>query len=97
MKKILLIVVAFIVVAGGSFYGGTKYAQSQTPQKTGAAGTAFRNGRTMATGTAGIGRTNGGAAANFANGDIIAKDDKSITVKLQTGRSRLLFRRPLNH
>lgn len=88
MKKILIMAVALIVVASGFFYGGMKYAQSKTPQQASVAGAAFRNGRT--TNGTGMGRANDGGA-NFANGDIIAKDDKSITVKLQSGSSKIIF------
>ena len=91
MKKILpIIIIALIVVAGGAFYGGMKYAQSKISQQANAARAAFQNGRMMPNGTAGAGRINGGEA-NFTNGDIIAKDDKSITVKLQNGSSKIIF------
>jgi hypothetical protein len=99
MKKntIIMAVLAIIIIGGGSFYGGMVYGQSrsksggqgnfanltqeqrqQRAQQFGAnTGAGFRNGK----------NGNGG----FVSGDIISKDDKSITVKLQDGGSKIIF------
>ena len=88
MKKTLLsILVVAVVVGGGSFYGGMKYAENkaasdrqQRIQQFGGSGTEFRNG--------GSGnRTAGG----FASGEILSKDDKSITIKMRDGGSKIIF------
>lgn len=86
-KKLLPIVIAFIVIGAGAFYGGMKYDQNKKQtvaqgqnrfQQMGAAGLAGRQGGTR----------NGGG---FTAGEIIAKDDESITVKLQDGGSKIIF------
>jgi len=94
-KKILIIIIITHVFAiGVGVFGGMKYSESKSPnafaqsnfsaqggqnlspeqrqqrfQQMGANGGAFRTGRS--------GAQNGG----FASGEIISKDDKSITVK----------------
>ena len=88
-KTLLSILAVMVVVGGGSFYGGMKYAQSArqnfvrqnfSGQESGANIGEFR-GR----------RIGGQAGGSFVNGEIIAKDDKSITIKLREGGSRLIF------
>ena len=107
MNKLIAIVIAVaVVVGGGAFFGGMKYAESKSPQgrvsqadfqnlqnlspeerqqrlqELGAnAGAGFRGG-------AGGGQRGGGG---LTAGEIIAKDDKSITVKLSDGGSKIVF------
>src|SRR3989338_4027104 len=107
MNKLIAIVIAVaVVVGGGAFFGGMKYAESkslrgrvsqadfqnlqnlspeerqQLLQELGAnAGAGFRGG-------AGGGQRGGGG---LTAGEIIAKDDKSITVKLSDGGSKIIF------
>ena len=86
MKKTLLIFfAAVIIVAGGAFYGGMKYGQSKNsfPKNF------SQNNQQSPQGSPGL---NGkGSGMNLINGEIIAKDDKSITVKLQNGGSKIIF------
>lgn len=102
-KFIFIIVGVAIIVGGGSFYGGMKYAESKNPMKMirgDAAGFANlsqeeRQARFQQFGTAGGAqsgaqkgaRTGGG----IVGGEIISKDDKSITVKLGEGGSKIIF------
>lgn len=105
--KIIPVVIAVaVVVGGGSFFGGMKYAESKSPrsrisqadsqnlqnispeerqqrlQGLGAnAGAGFRGG-------VGGGQRSGGG---FTAGEIISKDDNSVTVKLQDGGSKIIF------
>ena len=73
---ILIFIVAMAVVGGGAFYGGMKYVESNSPAG-GLRG--FRNGKIE------------GGFSGITAGEIISRDDKSITVKLKDGGSRIIF------
>lgn len=98
MKKILpIIITLIIVIGGGAFYGGMKYAESRRSPAGHFSRGEFQNlspeerqqklqqrgisGATMKR------RTGSG----FATGEIISKDDKSITIKLPDGGSKIIF------
>lgn len=74
-----------VVFAGAGFYGGMKYQQSQRNNFAGqfGSGQGIRNNRTGVTGN------RGGFRPVF--GEIIAADDKSITVKLQDDSSKIIL------
>ncbi len=85
-SKLITIVIAIaVVVGGGAFYSGMKYAESKNSQRQqrlqelGANVGGFRN------------RTGGQQGGGSASGEIIAKDDKSVTIKLRDGGSRIIF------
>ena len=88
---IAMAVAAALIIAGAAFYGGMKYqsfkdsalAQSNLAQRRGGNGGNFMGG-------AGGGR-NGNGNGGGAAGEIIAKDDKSITIKLRDGGSKIIF------
>jgi len=98
MKKILPIIIIVIVVAAGSFFAGMKYGQSKNSGNLSRAG--FQNFENMTpeqrqqrmqqmgADVQGM-RMNRGNG--FASGEIISKDDKSITIKLQDGGSKIVF------
>src|SRR3989344_5196044 len=101
MKKLLLVAVAVAVLVGGSaFYGGMKYAQARrgvnfanlTPEQrqqfTANAGAGFRGGAGQ-DGRLPAGRQ--GMMGGFISGEIISKDDKSITIKMRDGGSKIVF------
>jgi hypothetical protein len=76
-----------ILVGGGGFYGGTLYGKSQNIQP---ANGQFRMGqRATGQGTGNMARR--GGSAGFVNGQVISKDDKSITVKSADGGSKIIF------
>ena len=83
-KVILIVTILLIVFGGGGFYAGMKYQQSKPPslrQFNGALGqSGQRNGM-------------GGNRVGFrpVSGEIISSDDKSITVKLNDGSSKIVF------
>lgn len=79
--QILVTVVLVLVVGGGSFYAGMKYQSSRR------AGGQFLGTGGIRNGTNGANR----AAFRPVSGSIISSDDKSITVKMADGSSRIVF------
>ncbi|MFA6428723.1 MAG: hypothetical protein WCW02_04270 [Candidatus Buchananbacteria bacterium] len=90
-KKIITIAVVVVIVLGaGFFYGGMKYGQDKKFKSNGLefnGGLPNQNNSTQARSST---RGNG-AGGGFASGDIIAKDDKSITIKLNNGGSKIIL------
>ena len=80
-KIILIVAILLIVFCGGGFYAGVKYQQSQR-------GSFFRqlNGQGSQ-----MNQVRGRMGARPVAGEIISKDDKSITVKLQDGGSKIVL------
>lgn len=78
-----------VVIGGGAFYGGMKYEQSKLP----AFAQNFRNNQLGASvaGSLRTGRAGNQDGSGFANGSIIAKDDKSLTLQLRDGGSKIVF------
>jgi hypothetical protein len=91
--KPIYTLIALVVIGAAAFFGGMQYQKSKTPQmmtfnRNGNGGTQFMQG----------GRTQGG---NFIRrngqgmqpvaGEIIAADDKSITVKMQDGSTKIVL------
>ena len=104
MNKIIALVIgAAVAVGGGSFYGGMKFQQSKGSGFISPAD--FQNLRNLSpeerqqrfqqmggsgAGLGGqFGGRNGGGGAT--TGEIISKDDKSITIKLRDGGSKIVF------
>ncbi len=88
-KKMFAIVIAVIIFAGGgSFYGGMKYGQGiATTQRSQVARQFGANGGAVSVPG---GRVSGGGQG-FTSGEIIAKDDKSVTIQLRAGGSKIVF------
>jgi len=91
MKKILLLVIIGIVIVGGcSFYGGIQYGKSTITTQNG------QFSRTM--GPQGTNRTGSRAMSGsqvrgggMIAGEVLSKDDTSITIKLPDGGSKNIF------
>jgi hypothetical protein len=93
-KMLAAFAVALVIVGGGAFYGGSAYGTTHAVSARGAQFRAGVGGGMGGNGQGGFARTGGpGGAGNasFVNGEIIAKDDKSITLKLRDGGSRIVF------
>ncbi len=78
-NKIVLGVMGFIVLLA-SFYGGMTYGGNNV--RASMTARSFQNGEGMRGN-----RNNGG----FTSGEIISKDATSITIKLQTSGSKIIF------
>ena len=97
-NKIIVIVVVALVAVLGAFWGGMKYGFSKN-QVAGRASGQFSNltpeerqQRFMQAGIGGVGGRSGARnAGGFTAGVVISKDDKSITLKLQDGGSKIIF------
>lgn len=82
-KNIAIVAVIVILVGAGSFYAGMQYASSQRKGLANVPGD-FQGQRAG-------NRQNGGQNNGFASGEVISKDDKSITIKLRDGGSKIIF------
>lgn len=106
MKKIIIlsVLITTLVVGSGAFYGGMKYAESKNVRRFSQNDQqnltlTERQARIQQMGASGLtafggvknGNRGGSVNANFVMGQIIAKDDKSITVKLSDGGSKIIF------
>lgn len=92
-KKIGLVIMGIIILIG-VFYGGMVYGKNQTPTR----GTQIFDPNNMPNGMpSGMpnGETrntrNGAGLGGLTSGEIISKDDKGITIKLQNGGSKIIF------
>lgn len=89
MKKILPILTTAIIIGGIAFYGGMQYGKSASAQSN----TGQNNLQNLGQAGGNGGRRNGGfgQTGGVVAGDIISKDEKSITLKLQNGGSKIVF------
>jgi len=101
MRKTLLSIIALAVIGGGAFYGGMKYGQStrQNPalykeRDLGGQNLSPEQRQQLFQGNIGgsfqrgIG---GGAGTNFLSGEVITKDEQSLTLKMPDGGSKIVF------
>ncbi len=79
-NSLIIIIIVALVAAGISFFAGTKYQQSKTP---------LFSGR-MPSGQL-AGRINNRGGFRPVSGEIISIDDKSLTVKLADGSSKIII------
>lgn len=93
-KKIIIVVVICLVVASLSFFGGMKYANSKSSSGRFANNTqnGFNQNGTSRTGNGMMrGNINGGG---LVEGEVLSKDDTSMTIKLNNGGSKIVFYSP---
>lgn len=83
----VITIVVGVIAAGAGFFGGIKYQQMQVTSLRGNGNFVFRGGPAGAGARNGQGGNRGGGVI----GDIISADDKSITVKLQDGSSKIVI------
>jgi len=87
-NNMLIMIVIVILVAAGAFFAGMKYQESKRSNVAGQFGEFQRQRAGSFSGTGG-----GGSRMGFrpVNGEIISSDDKSITVKLTDGSSKIIL------
>lgn len=82
-KSLSTIIIVAVIVAAIAFYGGMKYQQSKGRSFAGAAG---------GPGAGQFGRRGGGAnGARPVGGSIVSSDDKSVTIKLMDGSTKIIL------
>jgi hypothetical protein len=89
-KKIIPIIIILIITGAGAFYGGMKYEQSKSPSSKFSSQN-FQNLSQEQRQQLLQGRTGRGIGANFLSGEIISKDEKSLTLKLPDGSTKIVF------
>src|SRR3989344_5885057 len=92
--KIAGVIAIVVIIGGGAFYGGMTYAQMS---RGGSGGGNFTNlspeerqARFAGNGNPGA-RGPGGMGGGFTAGEIISKDETSITIKMQDGSTKIVL------
>jgi hypothetical protein len=85
MKKTILFLVILIIIGGGSFWGGIQYEKNKiSSQKPSFQNLSSEQRQQFA-------QRAGRAGANFLSGEVINKDEKSLTLKLPDGSTKIVF------
>lgn len=85
----VILAALFLAVSGGAFYGGMLFGRNSLSSSARAnAGAVFGPGNGQNNRIATGNRQNG---AGFISGDVISSDDKSITLKLRDGGSKIVI------
>jgi len=83
MKKTLpILIIIVIVVAVAAFYGGMKYATGKQSSLASAARQRFAQNGAL---------PNRQGGAGVVNGQIVSKNDQTMTVQLRDGSSKIVF------
>lgn len=89
-KNVIGIVVIGAVVASGAFYAGIQYGKGKSASAAQARFSGMTGGQFGQGGSGARGSRMGGAGG-ATSGVVLAKDDKSITIKLRDGGSKIVF------
>lgn len=90
-KLIVPFIVAALLIGGGAFYGGMQYAKASVPKDAQARtfGQGAMRGGEMPSGAGQRVRMANGAG--MPAGEVLAKDDTTLTLKLADGGSKIVF------
>jgi hypothetical protein len=101
MKHIMLVALVIVVIAGGAFYGGVQYEKGIAAKVVSPAVRNFVPGNRQSdganqTGGRGMGqnsgmRRGGPNGGSFLSGEILSKDEKSLTIKTSDGGSTIVY------
>ena len=96
MKKYTQIIIVAVVIALASFYGGMRYGKHSGGVAAAGGFSANARGERMGQGGgfgggAGGAIRQGGMIGGITVGEIMVRDDKSITVALRDGGSKIVF------
>lgn len=84
-KLIPILIVLILVIGGGAFYGGMKYGQLKPSLEQKFPAPEQRQG------LKGLGIKSKETGVGLLRGEITAKDDQGITLKLPDGGSKIIF------
>jgi len=81
-------IVLCLIIIGGAFYGGVKYGGNQRPSAA-----SWQKGMNEFNKNGGpnFGQGLGKGGAGLVSGEILAQDDKSVTLKMKDGGSKIIF------
>ena len=85
-----MMVVGAVVIGGGSFFAGTRYQGNDTSSQPGNFSNMGQPGQARMGQNSGAGMR-APQAGGITMGEILSKDDSSITVKLPNGGSKIVF------
>ena len=91
-KKIAMAVIALIVGGGLGFFGGMKYQQNKTAKMFSSRSGQFGGAGGLSAGRQGA--RGSVAGMGFLNGQVISKDEKSLTIRLMNGGSQIVLLSP---
>jgi hypothetical protein len=89
-KTIVIAIIVAIFLAAAGFFGGMTFQKSQImkPGRNFGAGGGIGASESM---PSNITRRSGGLQGGFTSGDIIGKDNNSVTLKMRDGSTRIIF------
>lgn len=88
-KLVLSCVVTALVFGAGGFFGGMQFAKMGRPNQM-----RFTGAPNMQRGSGNPQLRGGAAFGGGASGEVITKDDKSLTLKLMDGGSKIVYLSP---
>jgi len=99
MKKLIIFsAILIIVIGGGAFYGGIKYQQSKNSfgnfSRQNSQNLSEEQRQQLFQGNVGGNLQNGvgkGTGSGFLKGEVINKDEQSLTLKMMDGNSMIIF------